>query len=165
MTYTTAKKIENILFNINKDLIGRSGINFIKLANDWNFIVGKEFSLNTVPLKIAKIKVNSSTNNVLYIAVNNSSLITEYHYLKGLFIEKINFYFGFEYIHKINYKFLNFKTKDTFEEPIPLVLNEQQQAKIDNLTANYPSNDKIKELLKEIAKEFVKKKSIDNNIN
>lgn len=119
--------------------------------------MGSEFSLNTTPIKITKLTQNKTTYNTLHIAVNNNSLITQLIYQTGIIIEKINFYLGIEYVHKVKFKFIKFKSeeKNTYK-PRPTITKEQE-VMAEELVKPYLDNDKIRITLLDIAKEIVAK--------
>lgn len=155
-TYRGAHKLEDLIFLINKPLIGKKGINYQKLLKDWRLIVGDNIARITIPTKIISRTKQHSTINTLYIAANNSTIIAELVYQIGVIIEKINFYFGYNYINQI--KFI----QAVFEvEPQTIKntsnISEEDKNKLTMILESYKEEDQIKQLLKELGTNILKR--------
>ena len=90
-------EVNKIIYSILKNrhpIIAEMFVNWIK-------IVGIKLSFKSHPLKIVTTTAQQKKINILYIAVDNSSVLTEMSYHQELIIERIAVYFGYKAIHKI----------------------------------------------------------------
>jgi hypothetical protein len=142
-------KLNDLIFLINKPLIGKKGLHYQKLLKDWAKIVGDEVARYAIPTKISTLRQKNKIDNVLYMATNNSAAATELVYLVGVVREQINFYFGYEYIQQIKLVQAAFKVKVS-EELIVKKLSPEQSSQLDSLINQYNQEDEIKELLTNI---------------
>jgi hypothetical protein len=154
--YRGQYKLEDLIFLINKPLIGKKGVNYQKLLKDWRLIVGDDIARTTVPTKIISRKKQNSTINILYIAANNSAIIAELVYHMGVITEQINFYFGYEYINQLKF------VQAVFEvEPVTIKneskISKEASNKLTNILESYKEEDQIKYLLKELGTNILKR--------
>lgn len=78
--------------------IVRKGTGYIpKIMMNWEEIVGENISNFSSPIKIYK----KSDITILYIAISNSSVGTELHYMKPQILDKISFFIGEEIVDDI----------------------------------------------------------------
>ena len=156
LTYKGSHKLEDLIFSINKPLIGKKGIHYQKLLRDWSLIVGDNISRKTVPTKISSYKKQNNTINTLYIAANNSAIIAELVYHMGVITEQINFYFGYEYINQLKFVQAVFEVK-----PVAIKneskISKEDSNKLTNILASYKEDDQIKHLLKELGTNILKR--------
>ena len=155
-TYRGQYKLEDLIFLINKPLIGKKGANYQKLLKDWRLIVGDDIARTTVPTKIISRKKQNSIINTLYIAANNSAVIAELVYHMGVIIEQINFYFGYEYINQLKFAQAVFEV-----EPVTIKneskISKEANKKLTNILESYKEEDQIKHLLKELGTNILKR--------
>ncbi|HJK87519.1 MAG TPA: DciA family protein [Candidatus Megaira endosymbiont of Hartmannula sinica] len=76
------------------------------IVRNWRQIVGEKiFHYKTVPHKICKINFKKSSkeknNSILYIKVPNHSVKLEIYCSKGVMIERIKMFIGFDFIKDI----------------------------------------------------------------
>lgn len=149
-------KINDLIFNLNKPLIGKKGMHYQKMVKDWSLIIGHDLARYTIPTKILSSSRKGSIENILYIATNNSSASAELAYHLDVIKEQINFYFGYQYIHSIKMVQAVFKVEPqkTLEAP---TLSKNQSIKIDELVNEYTQEDNIRLLLLDLATSIVQK--------
>ncbi|NRA73881.1 MAG: DUF721 domain-containing protein [Rickettsiales bacterium] len=80
------EKIFSTIFKKNKELLV-----LYKIAQKWENLVKKLFVANTYPLKISKDKI-------LFVAVANNSVGSQFYYSKEDVIFKTNLYLGYDAI-------------------------------------------------------------------
>ena len=87
-----------------KKIIKKNGFNFSSVVDNWTKIVGKEFSDHCYPINI-KVINNSNTLCLVLNVIHGKELEVEYG--KNNIIDKINSYFGYNFISKIELKIMN----------------------------------------------------------
>ncbi len=129
-----------------KKIIKKNGFNFSSIVDNWTIIVGKEFSDYCYPLNM-KVLSNSNLHCLVLNVIHGKEL--EIEYSKNNIIDKINSYFGYNFISKIELKIMN------------KVLKEKEEA----VTQNNFSHDlkdiknlNLKEKLKNLIKAYNEKK-------
>jgi hypothetical protein len=150
-------RINEIIFLLNKPIIGKSGLHYQKLLRDWTLIVGQKISNLTVPVKISTIRKQVKPLNTLTIATNSSAAAAELIYHLNVMKEQINFYFGYHFIDQIKIVQSTFENKAKNNNLIPINLSQKQQEKVTELLEEYGEDDQIKETLKAMAQTLVAK--------
>ena len=89
------RKLDKLIFTINKPIIGKSGVYYQRLLKDWSLIVGEKISKLTIPVKIITSRKTAKPTNTLIVATNNAATAAELTYHLNIFKEQINFYFGY----------------------------------------------------------------------
>lgn len=150
--------LSDIVFDINKPLIGKKGVHYQKLLKDWTKIIGEKLSRYTVPMKIASIKRKDHFENILYLATNNAAAATELVYYLNVIKEQINLYLGYQYIHQIKL------VQEVFNVEREKILysdnlSEKDKVKLDHLVSEYNQNDDVKEVLEGLAKAMLAQKA------
>ena len=87
-----------------KKIIKKNGFNFSSVVDNWTKIVGKEFSDHCYPINI-KVLNNSNMLCLVLNVVHGKEIEIEYG--KNNIIDKINLYFGYNFISKIELKIIN----------------------------------------------------------
>ena len=89
-----------------KKILKKNGFNLSSIVDNWTRIVGKDVSDNCYPINI---KVSPNTKNLILIlnVIHGKEINIEYN--KKNIIDKINTYFGYAYIKKIQIKIINSK--------------------------------------------------------
>ena len=87
-----------------KKIIKKNGFNFSSVVDNWTKIVGKEFSDHCYPINI-KVLNNSNMLCLVVNVIHGKELEIEYG--KNNIIDKINLYFGYNFISKIELKIIN----------------------------------------------------------
>ena len=149
-------KIEDLVFLVNKAVIGKKGLHYQKLLKDWSLIIGNDVARYTIPTKISSMRNKGVPENILFIATNNSSAAAELVYQVNIIKEQINFYFGYQYVHQVKIVQSVFQTR--ISSPViqkPLTL--EQKSKSEDLIANYHHNDEIRDILANMAKTIVQR--------
>ncbi|MGB4192321.1 MAG: DUF721 domain-containing protein [Rickettsiales bacterium] len=150
-------KLKDLIFAVNKPLIGKKGTHFQKLLKDWSQITGTNTSQISVPIKISSIKRQDNQENILYIATNNASVAMELGYRSGIIKEQINFYFGYNYINQIKFIQSVFQVnRDNIIDHKEVSAETIETAY--SLTNIYHEDDELKLVLIEIAKELILKR-------
>lgn len=156
MKYQGVHQLHDLVFKINKPLIGKKGVHYQKLLKDWTKIVGENLSRYTIPAKISSMKRKNAVENLLYLATNNAASSAELVYHIGVIKEQINCYFGYEYIHQIKLTQATFKT-ELIHESLPKELSSEEVIKLNNLVNEYSQEDEIRESLKNLATSILTK--------
>ncbi len=151
-------KLDDLIFLVNKPLIGKKGMHYQKLLKDWSFIVGADLARYVIPIKISALRKKNISENILYIATNNAAAAVELVYHFGVIKEQINFYFGYEYVHQIKLIQAVFQVESK-KEIETITLSSTQCAKRDELVNDYNQDDEIKALLTDLATEVLKNKT------
>tara|TARA_Y100001958_G_C21013942_1_gene392984 strand:+ start:51 stop:536 length:486 start_codon:yes stop_codon:yes gene_type:complete len=132
-----------------KKILKKNGFNLSSIVDNWTRIVGKDVSDNCYPINI---KVSPNTKNLILIlnVIHGKEINIEYN--KKNIIDKINSYYGYSYIEKIELKVIdsknkNFKNqklkktdKNVFAENLKKVENVNLKSKLKSLIEAY--NDK-----------------------
>lgn len=87
-----------------KKIIKKNGFNFSSVVDNWTKIVGKEFSDHCYPINV-KVLNNSNMLCLVLNVIHGKELEIEYG--KNNIIDKINLYFGYNFISKIELKIIN----------------------------------------------------------
>tara|TARA_B100001057_G_scaffold195256_1_gene196035 strand:- start:14 stop:487 length:474 start_codon:yes stop_codon:yes gene_type:complete len=129
-----------------KKIIKKNGFNFSSVVDNWTKIVGKEFSDHCYPINI-KVINNSNTLCLVLNVIHGKELEIEYG--KNNIIDKINSYFGYNFISKIELKIMN------------RVLNENEKVvsrRSFGRNLNDIKNINLKEKLSQLIKAYNEKK-------
>ena len=132
-----------------KKILKKNGFNLSSIVDNWTRIVGKDVSDNCYPINI---KVSPNTKNLILIlnVIHGKEINIEYN--KKNIIDKINSYYGYSYIEKIELKVIdsknkNFKNqklkktdKSVFAENLKKIENVNLKSKLKSLIEAY--NDK-----------------------
>ena len=143
------RPIANLIPKDLKRIIKKGGYNFNSLVDKWTVIVGKEISSCSYPidLKIGR----DLKNGTVFLNVQHGKEV-DIEYNKKNIIDKINSYYGYSYIEKIQFKVIdsknkNFKNqklkktdKSVFAENLKKVENVNLKSKLKSLIEAY--NDK-----------------------
>ena len=152
------RKLDDLIFILNKPIIGKKGVHYQKLLKDWRLIIGDSLSNQTIPTKISSSRKGpNNIENILYIATNNAATATELMYHIGVIKEQVNFYFGYDYIQQIKFSQAVFKV-NTYIEPITPKITPQQIQKIDIMTSEYAQDDEIKAILVNLATSMLQRR-------
>ena len=132
-----------------KKILKKNGFNLSSIVDNWTRIVGKDVSDNCYPINI---KVSPNTKNLILIlnVIHGKEINIEYN--KKNIIDKINSYYGYSYIEKIELKVIDSKNKNfkdkklkktdksVFAENLKKVENVNLKSKLKSLIEAY--NDK-----------------------
>jgi hypothetical protein len=149
-------RLDDLIFSVNKTVIGKKGIHYQKLLKNWSKIVG-DISCYSIPVKISTIKYKNKLDNILHVAANNAAAATQLVYFSGVIKEQINFYFGYDYIQQIKFVQAVFSVR---ERPVLREVSEmnlKQKNKMADLLIEYDQEDEIKAILTNIASYLVNK--------
>ena len=128
-----------------KGLLKKNGYNYSEILSKWNFLVGKEISNFSYPLSIKMGKGN--TNATLVVAIERGNEIT-LEYSKKDIINKINSYFGYNFISEIKLKSINsIKKKMINNNKNQIKFSKNFDKKISEI-----NNEKIKKSLSDLFK-------------
>ena len=132
-----------------KKILKKNGFNLSSIVDNWTRIVGKDVSDNCYPINI-KVTPNSKNLILILNVIHGKEINIEYN--KKNIIDKINSYYGYSYIEKIELKVIdsknkNFKNqklkktdKSVFAENLKKVENVNLKSKLKSLIEAY--NDK-----------------------
>jgi len=95
------KNIIKNIFNTQHPLLRERKIN-------WSKIVGLKFSRISSPIKIGTNREKGLLVNVLYIEVENGSILTEMSFQQEIIIERIAVYLGFKAINQLRFRVLKY---------------------------------------------------------
>ena len=132
-----------------KKILKKNGFNLSSIVDNWTRIVSKDVSDNCYPINI-KVSPNSKNLILILNVIHGKEINIEYN--KKNIIDKINSYYGYSYIEKIQFKVIdsknkNFKNqklkktdKSVFAENLNKVENVDLKSKLKSLIEAY--NDK-----------------------
>ena len=132
-----------------KKILKKNGFNLSSIVDNWTRIVSKDVSDNCYPINI-KVTPNSKNLILILNVIHGKEINIEYN--KKNIIDKINSYYGYSYIEKIELKVIdsknkNFKNqklkktdKSVFAENLKKIENVNLKSKLKSLIEAY--NDK-----------------------
>ncbi len=132
-----------------KKILKKNGFNLSSIVDNWTRIVSKDVSDNCYPINI-KVTPNSKNLILILNVIHGKEINIEYN--KKNIIDKINSYYGYSYIEKIQFKVIdsknkNFKNqklkktdKSVFAENLKKIENVNLKSKLKSLIEAY--NDK-----------------------
>ena len=132
-----------------KKILKKNGFNLSSIVDNWTRIVSKDVSDNCYPINI-KVSPNSKNLILILNVIHGKEINIEYN--KKNIIDKINSYYGYSYIEKIQFKVIdsknkNFKNqklkktdKSVFAENLKKIENVNLKSKLKSLIEAY--NDK-----------------------
>tara|TARA_B110000196_G_C21057868_1_gene620815 strand:+ start:522 stop:1004 length:483 start_codon:yes stop_codon:yes gene_type:complete len=129
-----------------KGLLKKNGYNYSEIISKWNFLVGKEISNFSFPLKIKINKGNVGATLVLSIERGNEINI---EYSKNEIINKINSYFGYKLINAIKLKASGSESKKNKKNKIAVKLPKNLKTKINEI-----KSENIRKSLSELVDEI-----------
>lgn len=142
------ESLGNIFIPIMKDVLSAEDFVEADILWHWGDIVGEEIALFCNPLKT---KFNPKDNNrTLYVEVPAGGFALELRHRESYILEKINMYFGYRAVHKINISQnmnmqvktnVSIQAKQSKEE-----LAESDKKYLDELTAEI-KDEKLREIL------------------
>ena len=132
-----------------KKILKKNGFNLSSIVDNWTRIVSKDISDNCYPINI-KVSPNSKNLILILNVIHGKEINIEYN--KKNIIDKINSYYGYSYIEKIESKVIDSKNKNlknqklkktdksVFAENLKKVENVDLKSKLKSLIEAY--NDK-----------------------
>lgn len=132
-----------------KKILKKNGFNLSSIVDNWTRIVSKDISDNCYPINI-KVSPNSKNLILILNVIHGKEINIEYN--KKNIIDKINSYYGYSYIEKIESKVIDSKNKNlknqklkktdksVFAENLNKVENVDLKSKLKSLIEAY--NDK-----------------------
>ena len=132
-----------------KKILKKNGFNLSSIVDNWTRIVSKDVSDNCYPINI-KVSPNSKNLILILNVIHGKEINIEYN--KKNIIDKINSYYGYSYIEKIESKVIDSKNKNlknqklkktdksVFAENLNKVENVDLKSKLKSLIEAY--NDK-----------------------
>jgi len=161
MEYQGVHPLHDLIFTINKPLIGKKGVHYQKLLKDWTKIVGEDLANYAIPIKISSFKRKNTAENILYLATNNAASSAELVYHLGIIKEQINCYFGYPYIQQIKVVQASFQIQPKSEE-VDIAFSAEDTLKLNQLIAGYHQDDSIKDALERLAGLILTRKILEN---
>jgi len=129
-----------------KNIIKKNGYNFSSIVDNWNNIVNKNISNLCYPINV-KVGKDMSNATIVLNVIHGNELNIEY--AKKEIIDKINSFFGYNYVKEIKLKIIHenkidkkFKTKFLRNDKL-----YKYQDKIDDIK-NINLKDSLSKLLK-----------------
>ena len=132
-----------------KKILKKNGFNLSSIVDNWTRIVSKDVSDNCYPINI-KVTPNSKNLILILNVIHGKEINIEYN--KKNIIDKINSYYGYSYIEKIESKVIDSKNKNlknqklkktdksVFAENLKKIENVNLKSKLKSLIEAY--NDK-----------------------
>ena len=124
-----------------RGILRKNGYNYSEIITKWKILIEKDISDFSYPISIKMSKKGSGA--VLLIGVKRGNEIT-LEYSKKDIINKINSYFGYNFISEIKLKSINSKKKKMVNK------NKIKFSKNLNKKINEISNEKIKKSLSDL---------------
>ena len=128
-----------------KRAIKRGSYNFSYILDNWTKIVGKKIADNSYPIKI-KMKKGLENGTLILNVLHGKELEVEYS--KNEIIDKINVFFGYNFINQVQSKIIRekkeihkkitlVKSKGRLEKKIKNIQNKNLQNSLKNLLEAY----------------------------
>lgn len=160
VTIPGLRKLEQLIFTINKPVIGKSGIYYQRLLKDWPLIVGDKIAKLTIPIKIQTSRKAAKPDNTLIIATNNAATAAELIYHLNIFKEQINFYFGYVFISHVKIIQAAFEVNQDKKHIDDVSLSIQERNHLNYLMDKYSENDYIYQILVNLGEQIIKEKRV-----
>ncbi len=109
------RPLSNTLPSQIKKVLKKNGFNLASIVDNWTKIIGNEISNKCYPINI-KAQNNSKDVILILNVIHGKEIDIEYN--KKNIIDKINSYFGYTFIKKIQVKIINMKFEDPFKNEI-----------------------------------------------
>ena len=109
------RPLSNTLPSQIKKVLKKNGFNLASIVDNWTKIIGNEISNKCYPINI-KAQNNSKDVILILNVIHGKEIDIEYN--KKNIIDKINSYFGYTFIKKIQVKIINMKFEDPFKNQI-----------------------------------------------
>ena len=143
------KTVGNSLPKTINKILKKGGHNYSSIINNWVELVGKETSLKCYP---KSVKTNREfKDGVLVLNVSHGDQL-DIEYDKRNIIDKINSFFGYNFIKRIKISLIDNKIKIKNENTLMNIKEKKLDNKIDQI-----ENLKIKKRLIELAKQYENK--------
>ena len=145
------KTVGNSLPKALDKILKKGGHNYSSIINNWVELVGKENSQKCYP---KSIKTNKELKDgVLVLNVNHGNQL-DVEYSKKNIIDKINSFFGYNFIKQIKIVLIDDKVKVKNKVSLPSLKNKKLDDKINQI-----KNLNLKKKLSELVKEYENKNS------
>ncbi|MBK67035.1 MAG: hypothetical protein CMP22_02760 [Rickettsiales bacterium] len=98
------KSISRFMSDITKESLGKKGLLFGQLIQNWSSIIGAEKAKLATPINISFAKskrVNETKTEATLVILVNSANATVLQHEQNLWIEKINLFFGYRAVGSI----------------------------------------------------------------
>ena len=137
-----------------KKAIKKGGYNFSNIIDNWTKMVGPQISDVCYPSTIRNSKGFNKCTIVLNV-VHGKELIVEYE--KKNIVDKINSFFGYEFVEKVKLKIIHEKKgystyHDKISQDIKRNINNSSKKKINNI-----ENNMLKQSLKDLIRAYENK--------
>ena len=133
-----------------KKVLKKNGFNLSSIVDNWTKIIGNEISNKCYPVNI---KAQNDSKDVILIlnVIHGKEIDIEYN--KKNIIDKINSYFGYTFIKKIQVKVINMK----FTGPLKNQITKKNKKNFDN-NLKKVENINLKNKLEKLVDAFNEKK-------
>ena len=133
-----------------KTILKKGGYNYSSIIKNWSSLVGKKISTVCYPKSIKTGK--ELKNGILFLNVSHGDqLLVEYN--KKDIIDKINTFFGYQFVKQIRLVLIREKIEMTRRQDLDKNQISKYHKKIENI-----ENSQLKEKLESLIGAFVKKK-------
>lgn len=149
------ESLGSIFVPLVKDIMSAEDFVEADILLNWRDIVGLEMASFAYPIKV---KYNHRENiRTLYIEVPVGGFALEMQHKEGYLLEKLNAYFGYKAVHKINIS-QNIKLKPQIK-PVKkaqeeITLNEEEKKYMEDVVADI-KDEKLKEILTKLGKSVI----------
>ena len=130
-------------------ILKKGGHNYSSIINNWTEMVGKKTSEICYPKSIKTNKELKDGTLVLNVSYGNQ---LDVEYSKKDIVDKINSFFGYQFIKNIKTVLIDEKINISNKDPSVDIGNRKLDKKIDSI-----DNLKLKKKFEKLAKEFMKK--------
>jgi len=142
MSFARKINVEKILYSALKEK--KELRIFYKIAKQWENFVGQSFANITHPLKLSK-------EGMLFVAVPNSSVSSQFHYLKEKVISNICLHLGHNVVSDIK---TIAKPSDKWKPPKPLNTEASEEKIFNNSKKDVDLENNLTKLLTSIRENF-----------
>jgi hypothetical protein len=154
-----ALNISQTVRHITKKIVGKKGFVEVDIISKWETIVGKELAENVIPQKII-FKKGRRDGGTLYVLVSNGAFALELQHKEQVVISRINSFFGYRAIEKINISqgYWEVKKQEKKENKIDKIEKNEKVEK----TVSSIENQELKDTLEKLGNlVYMKKKPIE----
>ena len=144
------RPLSNTLPSQIKKVLKKNGFNLASIVDNWTKIIGNEISNKCYPINI-KAQNNSKDVILILNVIHGKEIDIEYN--KKNIIDKINSYFGYTFIKKIQIKIINMK----FEDPLKNQITKKNKKNLD-INLKKIENINLKTKLEKLIDAFNEKK-------
>jgi hypothetical protein len=135
-----------------KFIFGKRGLADGTILKDWNIIAGEHLAAHSQPEKISYSKGRNCGS--LHLRIDSGSIATEMQHLQPLLIERINGYFGFKAIDRVNVTQGPLPAKNKKQPWSPRSLDTEEESRLTESLMDIKDDD-LRKVLKTLGRAVI----------